>query len=81
MRLLVQRAQRTLVRDVASGGSYQGQNDLRVHFGLGGATKVDRLEVRWPNGLEETWTDVEINRLVTLKEGMGRPAEPGTKQP
>ena len=71
----------TQVQEVRGGGSYYSQNDLRVHFGLGSAAKVDRLEVRWPGGLEESWTDVEINRILTLKEGTGRPVESGTKQP
>jgi hypothetical protein len=44
----------TQVEEVRGGGSYMSQN-LRVHFGLGGAKSVDRLEVRWPNGLAEEW--------------------------
>jgi enediyne biosynthesis protein E4 len=64
----------TMVEEVRGGGSYYSQNDLRLHFGLGGATKVDRLEVRWPNGLEEVWLDLEANRIVALTEGSGRPA-------
>ena len=59
------------VQEVRGGGSYYSQNDLRVHFGLGGSTRVDRIEIRWPNGLEEMWTDVGIDRIVTLKEGGG----------
>ena len=64
----------TQVQEVRGGGSYYSQNDLRVHFGLGAAARIDRLDVRWPNGLEESWTDVGINRVVTLKEGTGTPA-------
>ena len=59
----------TLVQEVRGGGSYISQNDLRVHFGLGEAKQVDRLEVRWPNGLEETWEDVAANQIVMLREG------------
>lgn len=59
------------VREVQGGGSYLSQNDLRVHVGLGPATRVDRLEVRWPNGREEVWTDVDVDRVLTLKEGTG----------
>jgi hypothetical protein len=59
------------VGEVRGGGSYFSQNDLRVHFGLGAATKIDRLEVRWPNGLEEEWKALEANRIVTLREGTG----------
>jgi len=65
------------VGEVQGGGSYISQNDLRVHFGLAGAPRVDRLEVRWPNGLEELWTDLEVDRILTLVEGTGEPL-PGT---
>ena len=58
-------------QEVRGGGSYASQNDLRVHFGLGPATTVDRLEVRWPNGLEEAWRGVAPDRVLTLKEGTG----------
>jgi hypothetical protein len=57
------------VDEVRGGGSYYAQNDLRVHFGLGDVNRIDRIEVRWPNGLEEAWTDVSIDRIVTLTEG------------
>ena len=63
----------TQVSEVRGGGSYYSQNDLRVHFGLGGAASIDRVEVRWPSGREEQWTAVETNRIVTLTEGAGRP--------
>jgi hypothetical protein len=59
------------IREVHGGGSYLSQNDLRVHVGLGGARVVGRVEVRWPNGLEEVWTDLAADRLLTLKEGEG----------
>jgi hypothetical protein len=58
-------------QEVRGGGSYYAQNDLRVHFGLGTAPRVDLVEVRWPNGLEESWTNVAVNRIVTLTEGSG----------
>jgi hypothetical protein len=62
----------TQVSEVRGGGSYYSQNDLRPHFGLGGASKVERVAVRWPNGLEEEWVDLSPNRIVTLTEGSGR---------
>jgi hypothetical protein len=64
----------TQVQEVRGGGSYMSQNDLRVHFGLGAAARVERLEVRWPNGLEERWSDLAIDHIVTLKEGSGMAA-------
>ena len=62
----------TQIREVHGGGSYLSQNDLRVHVGLGSARVVERVEVRWPNGLQEVWTDVAANQLLTLKEGGGQ---------
>jgi hypothetical protein len=59
-------------QEVRGGGSYASQNDLRVHFGLAGATTVDRLWVRWPNGLEEVFPAAEADRFITLKEGSGQ---------
>ena len=59
-------------QEVRGGGSYISQNDLRVHFGLGAATSVERLEVYWPSGLTEEWTGLDIDRITTLKEGTGK---------
>ena len=59
-------------QEVRGGGSYLSQNDLRVHFGLGTARAADRVDVRWPNGLEETWAQLAIDRSHTLKEGTGQ---------
>jgi enediyne biosynthesis protein E4 len=56
-------------QEVRGGGSYVSQNDLRVHFGLGAATRVDRVEVRWPNGLVEEWRDLPADRVHRLVEG------------
>jgi len=61
-----------LLEEVRGGGSYISQNDLRVHFGLGDAARVDRLEVRWPSGLEERFTDLAVDRIHTLVEGTGK---------
>jgi len=59
------------IDEVRSGGGYFSQNDLRVHFGLGKAEKVDVLEVRWPSGQIDTVKDVKANQLVYVKEGEG----------
>jgi hypothetical protein len=58
-------------RDVQSGSSYLSQNDLRVHFGLGGADRADRLEVRWPSGLTDLIENIPANHVVTVREGRG----------
>jgi hypothetical protein len=59
-------------QEVRGGGSYLSQNDLRVHFGLGGAAVVDRVDVRWPNGREERWERLEADRIHALREGDSR---------
>ena len=59
-------------QEVRGGGSYLSQNDFRVHFGLASATRVDRIDVRWPNGREESWESLDVDRFHTLKEGSGR---------
>ena len=61
----------TQVREVKAGSSYLGQNDLRVHVGLGKAAKIDRLEVRWPNGQNEVVEGAAVNQIVTVTEGKG----------
>jgi len=67
----------TLVREVRGGGSYYSQNDLRVQAGLGEAARIDRVDVRWPNGNEEVWRDVPVKRIVTLVEGKAGAGLPG----
>ena len=66
-------------QEVRGGGSYASQNDLRAHFGLGGAASASRLWVRWPNGLEEEFADLAADRIHTLTEGTGRPAAKAAK--
>jgi hypothetical protein len=61
------------VQEVRGGGSYASQNDLRVHFGLGAASRADRVEVRWPSGLEEVFTGLSADAVVVLREGTGQP--------
>ena len=65
-------------QEVRGGGSYLSQNDFRVHFGLALATRVERIDVRWPNGLEESWENLDADKIHTLKEGSGR-AQPASR--
>ncbi|HEV2576943.1 MAG TPA: CRTAC1 family protein [Acidobacteriaceae bacterium] len=57
------------VEEVRSGGSYFSQNDLRVHFGLDGAAKVDAVEILWPSGTHDTLNDLAANSLYVVQEG------------
>jgi hypothetical protein len=54
--------------EVASGRSYLSQSDLRVHFGLGSATKIDALEIQWPDGTKQSVPPPSIDRIVTVRQ-------------
>jgi hypothetical protein len=60
------------MQEVRSGSSYDSNNDMRLHFGLGSATRIDLLQVRWPSGLLERFDDVKIDRITMLQEGSGK---------
>ena len=62
---------RTQARVALSQSSYYSHDDLRLHFGLGTATRADTIEVRWPSGSVETVRDVPGGRVVTIREGAG----------
>ncbi len=55
--------------DIISGGSYGSSSDLRVHFGLGAATKIDKIEIHWPSGTHQIVTVPAIDRIFVVEEG------------
>jgi len=57
--------------DVFSGGSYGSNSDPRVHFGLGKAAKVDKLEIAWPSGTQQEITLPAVDRIFTVDETRG----------
>jgi len=57
------------VDEVHSCNGYYSASDLRTHFGLGDATKVDLVEIRWPSGAVDTLKDLDVNRLYVIEEG------------
>ncbi len=59
------------IDEVRSGGGYFSQSDLRVHFGIGKAEKVDLLEIKWPSGAVDTLKDIKPNQVIYVKEGEG----------
>ena len=61
----------TQTEEIHSGGSYLSQNDLRVHFGLGTAKKIDKVEVRWPSGSIETFSDLAADQFYSVLESHG----------
>jgi enediyne biosynthesis protein E4 len=55
--------------EVMSGGSFYSQNDLNLHFGLGAAQRVDKIEVRWPSGATQSWQNIPANQRLAIVEG------------
>jgi enediyne biosynthesis protein E4 len=70
-RVKVNAGERIWVDEVRSGSSYDSNNDLRLHFGLGQRSKVEWIEVRWPTGRTETFEGGDADHLLTLREGSG----------
>lgn len=57
--------------DITSGAGYASQNDQCINIGLGAATKIDKLEIRWAGGATETINVADIDRLIHISEGKG----------
>jgi len=74
-KITVRAGKRVLVDEVRSGSSYNSNNDMRVHFGMGDVTSLDSVEVRWPSGLIETFS-CKIDSFNNLKEGSGTAVKP-----
>ena len=67
-RVIVAAAGRKMIDEVMSGGSYYSQNSFTLHFGLGGASEVDNIEVRWPSGVVQTIGKTPANQTVKISE-------------
>ncbi|HKD82610.1 MAG TPA: CRTAC1 family protein [Candidatus Angelobacter sp.] len=61
----------TQIREVNGGNGFESQSSRTLHFGLGEAKKIDRLEILWPSGIKQV-ASVSINRLVTIEEAWNR---------
>jgi hypothetical protein len=59
---------RTQVAERSAGSGYLSQDDDRIHFGLGAATKVDKLLIRWPSGKEQTIENPKIDGVLKVEE-------------
>jgi len=57
------------IREIAGGGSYLSQSDLRAHFGLGSAEKIDKLEITWPSGANQAFKDFRADQYYSIQEG------------
>jgi hypothetical protein len=69
-RVLVRYGKKVQAQQLLSQSSYLSSNDPRLHFGLGDE-KIAQIEVRWPNGLQESIKNVAADQLLTIKEGAG----------
>jgi hypothetical protein len=79
-RITMRAGSRLFVDEVRSGSSYDSNNDMRVHFGLGSASKLDSVEVRWPSGHLEKFDNLTVDKIHTLKEGSGIPIPDAPKK-
>jgi hypothetical protein len=61
----------TQTDEVHSGGSYLSQNDLRIHFGLANATKIDKVYISWPSGHKEILTNLAVDQHYYVVEENG----------
>jgi hypothetical protein len=57
------------IREIAAGGSYISQSDLRAHFGLGPSTRIDSVEVTWPTGVRQEFHNVKADQFYAIEEG------------
>jgi hypothetical protein len=67
-RVEVQWNGRTQAQEVQGGNGFSSQNDRRLHYGLGGATKIDRIVIRWPSGKKQSIENPAIDKLLSVKE-------------
>lgn len=82
-RCIVEAGGRRQTGEVVGGGSYYSQSALTLYFGLGKSERIDRLEVHWPSGERQVWTDIRANRFLRIVEGKEalnqRPFPAGTR--
>jgi hypothetical protein len=55
-------------REITNVASYLSSNDVRLHFGLGGATTIKRIEIVWPTGAKQALIDVAVNQILVVRE-------------
>jgi len=57
------------LQEVRSGGGYISQSEFRLHFGLGKALHAETIEVKWPSGQKQVFSNVEVNHSFVIEEG------------
>ena len=68
-RLTAKVGEQTLTRELYPANSYLSQSPSHVHFGLGAAEGIERLEVKWPSGLVQVFENLQVDRHLLLEEG------------
>jgi hypothetical protein len=75
--VVVRAGGRDHLRIINPGDSYQSSSDPRAHFGLGDAARFDEIQVRWPDGLLESFEGGAADRRIVLTRGEGKPVKKG----
>ena len=70
-RLTVRTPGMTQIDEVRGGGSYLSTNDTRLHFGLGSEAMISKVEVQWPSGLKQEFSDIPGDAIYEIMEGQG----------
>jgi hypothetical protein len=68
-RVCVTTTKMTQIDEVRAGGSYNSTNDIRLHFGLGSEAKMTKIEVLWPSGLRQEFSEIPADAIYEIKEG------------
>jgi hypothetical protein len=80
-RVIVELDGARLIRERDGGNGFSAQNDPRPHFGLGEAKKVQRLEIRWPDGGVQEWKDVAADQRLTVQQDPAKYVQPAREKP
>jgi hypothetical protein len=71
VRITISTAAMEQVDEIRGGGGYNSSNDTRLHFGLGQATTINRIEVRWPSGLKQQFQNIAADAIYEINEAQG----------
>jgi enediyne biosynthesis protein E4 len=68
-RMRVNTSKMTQIDEVHGGGSYNSTSDTRLHFGLGSEATINKIEIFWPSGLRQEFSDIQADAIYEIKEG------------
>ena len=68
-RVRVKTSKMMQIDEVRAGGSYNSTNDIRLHFGLGSEATINKIEVLWPSGLRQEFSEIQADAIYEIKEG------------